>query len=193
MKLRANAFASLKSADFLASAKISLLVSLTNGCFGLAVANNSLVLVEGESKSPLLIVLVLISMPSVLTMYEKSGTKNAKHSWTSSTTSIGALSYLAVKCYQHIRQRQFRAMECTATRTMCFAHLSSFAFLCIVPLGMVRRSTASQFLELLPGPFENIFQSLDSESQAVIMAVGGLLRPARRNRVEGNIVDDADD
>ncbi|KAH8977094.1 hypothetical protein EDB92DRAFT_2002633 [Lactarius akahatsu] len=176
VKLRANAFASLKNAESLASAKIGILLSLTNGCFGLAVVNDNLVLVE------------------VLTMYEKSGAKNAKHSWTSSTTSIGALSFLGVRCYQHIRQRQFRTMECMATRTMRFAHLPSLAFLSIVPPSMVRRSTASHFLELLPGPFENIFQGLNSDSQAVLMAVRGLLRPSRRNRVvEGNAIDDADD
>ncbi|KAH9007669.1 hypothetical protein EDB84DRAFT_1281451, partial [Lactarius hengduanensis] len=129
----------------------------------------------------------------VLTMYEKSGAKNAKHLWTSSTTSIGALSYLVVQCYQHIRQRQFRTVECMATRTMRFAHLPSLAFLCMVPPSMVRRSTASNFLELLPGLFENIFQDLSSDRQAVLMAVRGLLRPSRRNRVEGNAIDDADD
>ncbi|KAH9009751.1 microtubule associated protein-domain-containing protein [Lactarius deliciosus] len=113
VKQRGSAFASLKNANSLESAKIGLLVSLTNRCFGLAVVDDNLVLVE------------------VLTMYEKSGAKNAKHSWTSSTTSIGALSYLVVWCYQHIRQRQFRTMECMATRTMHFAHLPSLAFLCM--------------------------------------------------------------
>ncbi|KAH9041526.1 hypothetical protein EDB83DRAFT_1628485 [Lactarius deliciosus] len=130
----------------------------------------------------------------VLTMYEKSGAKNAKHSWTSSTTSIGALSYLAGRCYQHIRQCQFQTMECMATRTMRFAHLPSLAFLCIAPPSMVRRFIASHFLELLSGPFENIFQGVNSDSQAVLMAVKGLMRPSRRDRVvEGNAIDDADD
>ncbi|KAH9013376.1 hypothetical protein EDB83DRAFT_2321379 [Lactarius deliciosus] len=78
-------------------------------------------------------------IPTVLTMYEKSGVKNAKHLWTSSTTSIGALSYLGVWCYQHIRQCQFRTMECMATRTMRFARLPSLPFLCIAPPSMVRR------------------------------------------------------
>ncbi|KAH9016983.1 hypothetical protein EDB85DRAFT_2155512 [Lactarius pseudohatsudake] len=175
VKLRANAFASLKNAESLTSAKIGILVSLTNGCFGLAVVNDNLALVE------------------VLTMYEKSGAKNAKHSWTSSTTSIGALSFLGVRCYQHIRQRQFRTMECMVTWIMYFTHLPSLAFLCMVPPSMVRRSTASNFLELLPGLFENIFRDLSSDRQAVLMAVRGLLRPSRRNRVEGDAIDDAGD
>ena len=64
----------------------------------------------------------------------------------------------------------------------------------MIPQGIVRRSTATQFLELLPGPFKNIFHGLISESQAVLTVVGGLLRPSRRNRVvEGTMIDNVDD
>lgn len=127
-------------------------------------------------------------------MYEKSGAKGAKHSWTSSTTSIGAISYLAVRCYQHTRQRQFRAMECVLTRTTQFTHLPSFAFLCIVPQGMIRQirpSSSNHFLELLPGPFEDILQGLNTDKQAVIVAVKKLLRPSRGN--QANAIDGEDD
>ncbi|KAH9041294.1 hypothetical protein EDB85DRAFT_1470023 [Lactarius pseudohatsudake] len=84
------------------------------------------------------------------------------------------LSYLAVQCYQHTRQRQFRAMECTVTQAAHFTHLPSLAFLCIVPNGIVRRSTTSHFLELFLGPFEHIFQGLNSEKDLVLAAVKGL-------------------
>ena len=47
MKQQASVFTSLKNAESLASAKISLLVSLTNGSFGLAVTDDQLVMVEG--------------------------------------------------------------------------------------------------------------------------------------------------
>jgi hypothetical protein len=47
VKQRASAFSSLKNAESLASAKINLLVSLTNGSFGLAVINDQLMMVEG--------------------------------------------------------------------------------------------------------------------------------------------------
>ena len=197
MKQRASAFASLKNAESLASAKIGLLVSLTNGSFGLAIFNDQFVIVEGafllHSRSIVLTVRKRTMTSSVLTMYEKSGAKGAKHSWTSSTTSIGAISYLAVRCYQHTRQRQFRAMECVVTRTTQFTHLPSFAFLCIVPQGMIRRSSSSHFLELLPGPFETMFQDLIANKQAVVGAVKGLLRPSRKSRVgAANAVDDDD-
>ncbi|KAH9015618.1 hypothetical protein EDB84DRAFT_1443385 [Lactarius hengduanensis] len=79
VKQRGSAFASLKNANSLESAKIGLLVSLTNRCLGLAVVDDDLMLVE------------------VLTMYKKSGAKITKHSWMSSTTSIGALSYLVIR------------------------------------------------------------------------------------------------
>ena len=143
----------------------------------------------------MLTILQLITS-SVLTMYEKSGAKGAKHSWTSSTTSIGAISYLAVRCYQHTRQRQFRALECAVTRTTQFMHLPSFAFLCIVPQGMIRRSASNHFLELLPGPFESILQGLNTDKQGVVLAVKKLLRPSRgsRNRaLDVNTIHDEDD
>ena len=47
MRQRTSAFALLKNAESLASAKISLLVSLTNGSFSLAVVNDQLVMAEG--------------------------------------------------------------------------------------------------------------------------------------------------
>ncbi|KAN0132137.1 hypothetical protein V8E53_010056 [Lactarius tabidus] len=179
VKQRASAFASLMNASSLASAKLSLLVSLTNGSFGLAIVNDQLMMVE------------------VLTMYEKSSAKGAKHSWASTTTSIGAISYLAVRCYQHTRQRQFRAMECVVTRTTQFSHLPSFSFLCIVPQGMIRRSTSSHFLELLPGPFEAILQGLNADKQAVVGAVKALLRPSRKSRAHArdiaNAINDEED
>ena len=194
VKQRASAFSSFKNAESLASAKINLLVSLTKGSFGLAVVNDQLMMVEGVFYIVLNIRQLMTS--SVLTMYEKSGAKGAKHSWTSSTTSIGAMSYLAVRCYQHTRQRQFRALECVVTRTTQFTHLPSLAFLCIVPQGMIRRSASTHFLELLPGPFESILQGLNTDKQDVVLAVKGLLRPSRggRNRViEGNTNNDERD
>ena len=183
MKQQASAFLSFKNAESLASAKISLLVSLTEGSFGLAVVNDQLMMVEGDIYTVLNIRLLM--SPSVLTMYEKSGAKGAKHSWTSSTTSIGAMSYLAVWCYQHTRQRQFRALECVVTRTTQFTHLPSLAFLCIIPQGMIRRSASTRFLELLPGPFKLILQGLNTDKQGVVLVVKGLLQLSHggRNRV----------
>ncbi|KAH9007789.1 hypothetical protein EDB84DRAFT_1600158, partial [Lactarius hengduanensis] len=111
------------------------------------------------------------------------------------------LSYLAVQCYQHTRQRQFWAMECTVTQAANFTHLPSLAFLCIVPNGIVRRSTISHFLEHFLGPFEHIFQGLDSEKDLVLGNFSQwsrvfltLLRPSRKNRHhDASPIKDADD
>ena len=168
-----------------------------NGCFGLALVDDQLMIIEGEfrinshSGSPQALILC-----SVITMYKKSSGKGARHSWTSSMTSIGALSYLAVRCYQHTRQRQFWAMECAVTRTIQFTLLPSLAFLCIVPQGMVHRSASNHFIELLPGSFEDIFQHLysDSEKHVVLGAVRGLLKPPRANkRLAANTIEEVDD
>ena len=75
-------------------------------------------------------------------------------------------------------------------------HLPSFAFLCIVPQGMIRQSASNHFLELLPGPFESILQGLNTDKQGVVLAVKNLLRPSRggRNRVlDVDTINDEDD
>ena len=59
---------------------------------------------------------------------------------------------------------------------------------------MVRRSTTSNFLELLPGPFEHIFQDLNSDKDLVLQAVRDLLRPSRKKKdLEADMIEDADD
>jgi hypothetical protein len=55
---------------------------------------------------------------------------------------------------------------------------------------MIRRSSSNHFLELLPGPFETIFQGLNTDKVAAVLAVKGLLRPPRRNRVNAINEDD---
>jgi hypothetical protein len=84
-------------------------------------------------------------------------------------------------------------MECVVMQTTQFSHLASSAFLCIVPQGMICRSTSSHFLELLPGPFEAILEGLNANKQAVIAAVKALLQPSRKSRVHAaNVIDDDD-
>ena len=107
--------------------------------------------------------------------------------WTSLATSIGALSYIAVQCYQHTQQRHFRPMECVITRTTHFNHLPSLALLCTVPRSSIRPSSSGHFVELQLGVFCDIFDTLLSEKDAVLAAVRGLLRPSRRNRPETDV------
>ena len=124
----------------------------------------------------------LILVPtSVLTMYEKSAGKGTRHAWTSKSTSIGALSYVAVRCYQHARKRVFLPMECVATRTTHFSHLSSLAFLCVIPGSSVQRSSSNLFVELQPGIFCDLFNTLLSENDAVLAAAKGLLTRSRKH------------
>ena len=120
----------------------------------------------------------------MLTMYEKSGGKGARHAWTSKATSIGALSYIAVQCYEHIQSRQspyrFRPMECIATRTRRFDLLPSLVFLCLVPPKYLERVPSSDIIKIRPGPFSDIFHALLSEQGAVLSSVRVLLAPRRR-------------
>src|SRR6266581_1538353 len=109
---------------------------------------------------------------SVLTLYEKSAGKGARHAWTSKATSIGALSFIAVQCYEHIQSRQlqyrFRPMECVATRTRRFKLLHSLAFLCVVPPSSLEHVPSGDIIKIRPGPFVDIFHALLSEQEAVL-------------------------
>jgi len=112
-------------------------------------------------------------------MYEKNGGKRARHAWTDSAKSIGALSYIAVQCFEQIpsRQRRFLAMECAATHTTLFALLPSSMFLCVVPQGSFHWPSPNHPIELNQGPFDDIFQALLMEKDVVSKAVQGLLKP----------------
>jgi hypothetical protein len=55
---------------------------------------------------------------------------------------------------------------------------------------MIRRSASNHFLKVLPGPFETILQGLNTDKQAIIVAVKKLLRPSRRN--QANAINDED-
>ena len=122
---------------------------------------------------------------SVLTLYEKSAGKGARHAWTSKATSIGALSFIAVQCYEHIQSRQsqyrFRPIECVATRTRRFNLLPSLAFLCMVPLSSLEHVPSSDILKIRPGPFVDIFHALLSEQEAVLASARVLLGPTSKH------------
>ncbi len=123
----------------------------------------------------------------VITLYKKSAGKGARHAWTSKATSIGALSYIAVQCYEHILSRQlpyrFRPMECVATRTRRFSLLPSLAFLCMVPPSSIEHVPSSDIVKIQPGPFSDIFRTLLSEQDAVLTSAKVLLGPTSRRRL----------
>jgi hypothetical protein len=122
----------------------------------------------------------------VITLYEKSAGKGARHAWTSKATSIGALSHIAVQCYEHIQSRQlpyrFRSMECVATRTQRFSLLPSLAFLCMVPPSAIEHVPSSDIIKIRPGPFSDIFRVMLSEQDAVLASARVLLGSASRCR-----------
>ena len=128
---------------------------------------------------------------SVLSLYEKGAGKGARHAWTSETTLIGALSYIAVQCYEHIHSRQspyrFRLMEC-ATRTRRFNLLCAFAFLCMVPADSLERVPLGEIIKIRSGPFSDIFHALLSERDAVLASTSLLLRTPYRHRLASDAV-----
>ena len=136
-------------------------------------------MVRGASYTPYLRFLSHFMWESVITFYEKGSGKGARHLWTSKAMTIGALSYIAVQCYEHIQSRQspyrFRPMECVATRTRRFHLLHSLAFLCMVPPSSLEAGPSGDILKLRPGPFSDVFHALLSEQDSVLASVGVLL------------------
>lgn len=132
---------------------------------------------------------------SVLALYEKSGGKGGKHAWTSKATSIGALSYIVVQCYEHIQSRQspyrFRLMEC-ATRTRCFNLLPALAFLCMVPADSLECMPLREIIKIQSGPFSDTFRALLSEQEAVLASARVLLGTTHRRQLASDVVIERD-
>ena len=116
------------------SAKVSAFNYINDNSFGFAVLDKQIVTVWY-----MVCLMVYIShflsqftRTLAITLYEKSASKGARHTWTSKATCIGALSHIAVQCYEHIQSRQspycFHSMECVATRMRRFTLLPSLSF-----------------------------------------------------------------
>jgi hypothetical protein len=133
----------------------------------------------------------------VFTLYEKSAGKGARHAWTSKATSIGALSFIAVQCYEHIQSRQsqyrFRPMECAATKTRRFNLLSPHMFLCVVPPSSLEHVPSSDVIKIRPGPYVNIFHALLSEQEAVLESVRVLESMSRRRLANDAVIEDTEE
>ncbi|KDQ52133.1 hypothetical protein JAAARDRAFT_198544 [Jaapia argillacea MUCL 33604] len=72
-------FKGLKCCDMVSTAKIDQLTLLENSTYGIVIIDRELMI------------------GNVLTMYEKGGGKNSKPAWVSSSSTISAISYLAVQ------------------------------------------------------------------------------------------------
>ena len=83
-------------------------------------------------------------------MYSKTGGKNGKHSAITESSSIAAVSYLAVQLFQYRLARQFRSVpDATAIfQTKQFLLLSSLQFLCLVDTKLSSAQLTASFIEL---------------------------------------------
>ncbi|KAJ3826918.1 hypothetical protein F5878DRAFT_531968, partial [Lentinula raphanica] len=66
----------------------------------------------------------------VLSLYEKIGTKSARHGLVDRSANIAALSYLAVQTYEPGLGGLFRATKNNFQMALSFAHISPDMFLC---------------------------------------------------------------
>ena len=127
-------------------------------------------------------------MSTVLTMYEKPPGKGAKHCRTPCATSIGALSYIFCRLFEHSGisrhgHHQFRQAR-TPVKTDRFAHLHAFAFLCIIPDKSLRAPPGSRgaVLELGAGVHGDILKDLMKDREGIERAVQLLINPPRSRK-----------
>ncbi|PPQ87308.1 hypothetical protein CVT25_002058 [Psilocybe cyanescens] len=91
-----------------------------------------------------------VMLGHVVAMYSKTGGKNGKHSAITESSSIAAVSYLAVQLFQYRLARQFRSVpDATAIfQTKQFLLLSSLQFLCLADTKISAEQLARSFVEL---------------------------------------------
>ena len=105
---------------------------LTAGCWGIMYSDERIFLGEGVSLT-LLRGLADIIPRLVITFYSKEAGAGSKHAWQLSTTSISSLSYIAIRAYEVIGNRNsFRSIHSAHAklRALKFFHLPSTQFLC---------------------------------------------------------------
>ncbi|KDQ60091.1 hypothetical protein JAAARDRAFT_45943 [Jaapia argillacea MUCL 33604] len=168
VRRRRTVFKGLKCCDTVSTAKIDRLTLLENGAYGI-------VIVDGE-----------LMIGKVLTMYEKGGGKNGKHAWVSSSSTIGAISYLAVQLWHqsHASPRQFRGVHgnLSAAGLIRFAHLPPGSFLSIIPdpSASVNVKDGGRILDLTAACYATLFSKLLEEKAALVTAVKKLNNPRRK-------------
>ena len=97
----------------------------------------------------------------VMGMYSKTGGKNGKHADITESSSISAVSYMALEIFRFNVGRQFHPVSDATSRfhTVQFALLPSTSFLCLVDSKPKFKTPQLEPVELLPADFER-FRSL---------------------------------
>lgn len=115
MKKRANAYKKYHLDSDLSTAGLSHERELThaggddnsNG-WGFVMFGGRVMLARGKPYKMLYI--ILSNQNPVLSIYKRSGDKNASHGWTPTASAITAVSYLSVQIFEHFNGRTFRAV-----------------------------------------------------------------------------------
>jgi hypothetical protein len=100
----------------------------------------------------------------VIAFYSKTGGKHGKHGSITESTSISAVSYIAVQLFEFMHGRQFRHIPEMTSRlqTKQFAILPSMPFLCLLSVSL-KVHPKSGTLELTQEDIDR-FKALDKGS-----------------------------
>ncbi|KAF8167513.1 hypothetical protein B0H34DRAFT_854442 [Crassisporium funariophilum] len=104
----------------------------------------------------------------VIALYSKTGGKNGKHSWINESSTIAAISYMAVQVFEHMHAQQFRSVPAATAifQTRQFLQLSSINFLTLLDYKEEQSST----LKLSPEDLHRFrtLQNADKQLQAAL-------------------------
>jgi hypothetical protein len=173
----------------IATARHPLHSSLVAGKYGLIVDDSKLLVGRGQLYSlcpSCCSRQIMLRAVPVLDFYSQGGGKSGAHAWQSKTHSIGAVSYLTLQVYELAHHTAFRAvhMRRAALQVFSYVHLSSDAFLCIIP-GAPRLSPDGRSLVLDEAAFQ-IFNNIRGKLSNALAAVKALGAARRKGRAKVN-------
>ncbi|KAJ7433410.1 hypothetical protein FB451DRAFT_1064410 [Mycena latifolia] len=129
----------------------------------------------------------------VVTMYSKNGGKAGAHAWSSTSESIGALSFIVVQVFEHEFRRHFKIIPHSAASlgTLRFEHLPANSFLALLPKDETIKTFHNHVEVGLRA--HKIFEELTSEKEALAKAVASLNTVRRKGKANIHITELAED
>ena len=125
--------------------------------------------------------LVRANLFAVLAIYSQTGGKNGMHAWQSDSTSIGAVSYLAMQTYEYAYHRNFRGVH------QSNAVLQVFSFALVPSDCFLRRLNGACHLSLdgrtltLQDTDTQLFHQLNVKLQDILKAIKALASARRKS------------
>ncbi|KAF5331103.1 hypothetical protein D9619_006031 [Psilocybe cf. subviscida] len=163
---RRNIFSGLLLNDALADAKITSLTPLKVGRYGVVIVNKELLIAK------------------VLTLYERSNGKTARHNHVESSASIGAVSYIPAQLWQFHRMQRFRSVFGKTGRMNLplYGHVPAASFLYLLPDSSIRviGDGPTAQLDLEKTMFDDVWSKLSARKEQLHIGIEKLTESLKK-------------